>query len=301
MLKTQHLRFLVAVVEYGGVSKAAERLHLSQPSVSAGLKALEDELGGALFDRSGPANRPLRLTPSGQRFYRQALEILGLCETARIEFSGESANDNKIRLGVLDTLPQGPVAETLRQFASHQTNTRLELWEGTASRLTNWFAQARIDVLWGNVTDTTPNTRILWREPLVAVVAPSHEYASTVSPISLQDMAKVPFVHRSNCEMDALGRARLKAAKVKLDVRLRAEREELAFQWIRDGNGITLSPRSLVPSDLCALQVTGLDVQRSIGLQWQEDMAAHVVSILALEIGKALENSTPVSYRKAAG
>ena len=85
-MKLQHLRFLTAVVDYGGVIKAAERLHLSQPSISAGLKALERELGQPIFDRSTPANRTLRLTPAGRRFYRNALEILRQCDAARADF-----------------------------------------------------------------------------------------------------------------------------------------------------------------------------------------------------------------------
>lgn len=289
ILKTQHLRFLVAVVEYGGVIKAAERLHLSQPSVSAGLKALENELGGALFDRSGPANRPLRLTPAGQRFYLRAQEILGQCEAAHSEFAGEPEAGSRLRLGVLDTLPLTLVSNTLKQIAAQEPNTRLELWEGMASRLTGWLGQERIHILWGNVGDTTPHTRVLWREPLVAVVAPNHEYTRSVGPMALRDLAKTPFVHRSNCELDALGRARLKAAKVKLDVRLRVEREDLAFQWIREGHGITLAPESLVPHDLVALQVTGLDVQRSIGLQWLESTPAPLVATLVAAIEGAMD------------
>lgn len=289
ILKTQHLRFLVAVVEYGGVIKAAERLHLSQPSVSAGLKALEDELGGALFDRSGPANRPLRLTPAGQRFYLRAQEILGQCEAAHSEFAGDRETASRLRLGVLDTLPLTLVSNTLKHIAAQEPNTRLELWEGTASRLTGWLGQERIHILLGNVGDATPHTRVLWREPLVAVVAPDHEYARSAGPMALRDLAKAPFVHRSNCELDALGRARLKAAKVKLDVRLRVEREDMAFQWIREGHGITLAPESLVPPDLVALQVTGLDVQRSIGLQWQESTPASLVATLVTAIDGAMD------------
>ena len=102
-MKIQHLRFLAAVVEYGGVIKAAERLHLSQPSVSAGLKALEQTLGRPLFDRSIPANRPLRLTPAGRRFYRHAQEILRQCDAARADFLGEAGEQRRIRVGVLNT------------------------------------------------------------------------------------------------------------------------------------------------------------------------------------------------------
>ncbi|MFZ5483684.1 MAG: LysR family transcriptional regulator [Pseudomonadota bacterium] len=281
ILKTQHLRFLVAVVEYGGVIRAAQRLHLSQPSISSGLKALEAQLGGALFDRRGPANRPLRLTPAGQRFYRRALEILNECETALTEFSGQPVSETRVRLGVLDTLPQSLVANVIRQLEVNEPEMRLELWEGSANRLASWFTRNRLAVVWGNVGDLTPHARVLWREPLVAVMAPNHALATSMGTIPIRDLAKAPFVHRSNCELDSLGRARLKAAQVKLDVRFRAEREDLAFQWVRNGMGITLAPRSLVPPDLAMVEVSGLDIERTIGLQWREDIPAQVPAALS--------------------
>lgn len=284
ILKTQHLRFLVAVVEYGGVIRAAERLHLSQPSISSGLKALEEQLGGALFDRSGPANRPLRLTPAGLRFYRRALEILNGCETALTEFAGQPVSETRVRLGVLDTLPQGLVVSVIRQLEVNEPDMRLDLWEGSASRLAGWLTQNRLDVVWGNVGDLTPHARVLWREPLVAVIAPSHDLLPTSGAIPIRDLARAPFVHRSNCELDSMGRARLKAAQVKLDVRFRAEREDLAFQWVRNGMGITLAPRSLVPPDLAMVEVSGLDIERTIGLQWREDTPAQVPAALTSAI-----------------
>ncbi len=280
IIKTQHLRFLVAVVDYGGVIKAAERLHLSQPSISAGLKALEEELGGGLFDRSGPANRPLRLTPAGGRFYRRALGILSQCESARAEFTGHQKEAGQVVLGLLDTLPQEVVANAIRQFEANEPDIRLTLWEGSARRITGWFGQERLDIAWTNVGDLTPNARVLWREALVAVVAPEHDFARSAGAISIRDLGKAPFVHRSRCELDALGRARLKAAGVKLDVRVRVEREELAFQLVRSGKGITMAPKSLVPPDLAALEVTGLDIERSIGLQWREDTPSQVIPAL---------------------
>ena len=287
MIKTQHLRFLVAVVDYGGVIKAAERLHLSQPSVSAGLKALEEELGGALFDRSGPANRPLRLTPAGHRFYCRALEILGQCDSARAEFLGDQTESATMNLGVLDTLPAHLLSAVTQAFAVAAPNVRLNLWEGSAHRLTSRFGQQRLDVLWSNVGDLTPHAKQLWQEPLVAVAAPEHPLAQPVAAIALRDLGGVSFVHRSRCELDALGRARLKSAGVKLDVQARVEREDLAFQLVRSGVGITLAPQSLVPDDLVALPVTGLDIERNIGLQWHEDTHAHLVSMLGKVIAEA--------------
>jgi len=280
-MKIQHLRFLAAVVEYGGVIKAAERLHLSQPSVSAGLKALEQTLGRPLFDRSIPANRPLRLTPAGRRFYRHAREILQQCDAARADFLGEAEDLRRIRVGVLNTLPHEAIAALVQAVAKQAPNVRLEVWEASAERVAGWLAQARIDFGWTNVSDLAANARVLWREPLVAVVAPDHPLAQTSGPISVRDLGAHPFVHRSTCELDAVGRAQLKAAGVTLRVTVRAEREELVFRLIRNGKGMTLAPRCLVPDDLVAVPVSGLGVARTIGLEWREGLDPMLPGLLA--------------------
>ncbi len=284
MIKIQHLRFLVAVVDYGSAINAAERLHISQPSISAGLKALEDELGGALFDRSGPANRPLRLTPKGQGFYRRAIDILGQCELAQAEFLGDSSHEKKLVLGVLDTLPQDFIINLLEAFQLNDSNTRLDLWEGSNDRIESWFSQKRLNIVLSNVGSLTPNTQLLWREPLVAVVAPDHPYAGTTNFMSIRDLSKYPFIHRSSCELDSLGRARLKAEGVKLNLQMRTESESLAFELVRRSHNITLAPKSLVPSDLSIINVSGLEIERSIGLKWQENTPLQVISALSAAI-----------------
>lgn len=148
---------------------------------------------------------------------------------------------------------------------------QLEVWEASAERVAGWLAQARIDLAWTNVSDLAANARVLWHEPLVAVVAPEYSLAQTSGPISVRDLGAHPFVHRSSCGLDAVGRAQLKAGR---DVaRDRAcQREELAFRLIRNGQGRTLAPRSLVPDGLVAVQVSGLSVARTIGLEWREDL-----------------------------
>jgi len=280
-MKIRHLRFLTAVVDYGGVIKAAERLHLSQPSVSAGLKALEQELGRPLFDRSAQANRQLRLTPAGRRFYRNALEILRQCDAARADFLGEADEQHRVRIGVLDTLPQEAIVKLSQVLGKREPNMRIDFWEGSADRVAGWLAQGRVDIAWSNVNDLTPNARVLWREPLVAVVAPNHPFAKVRGHITIRDLESYPFVHRSRCELDTVGRTQLRAAGVTLRVTARAEREDLAFRLIRSGNAITLAPKSLVPKDLLAVTVSGLTVARIIGLQWREKLDTMLLAIVA--------------------
>ncbi len=76
-MKLDQLKVLRAVVETGSVKAASERLNRTQPAVSQGLKALEQQTGTELFDRSGYR---LELTPIGQRVYLQSLRVLAEAE-----------------------------------------------------------------------------------------------------------------------------------------------------------------------------------------------------------------------------
>ena len=102
-MKIQNIRFFAAVIECGGVTQAAEQLRISQPAVSAGLKALERELGEPLFDRSGGRRRMVS-TPKSRLFSPQARDILIRCDSAVNDFRCAEARTPTVRVGVLRTI-----------------------------------------------------------------------------------------------------------------------------------------------------------------------------------------------------
>jgi DNA-binding transcriptional LysR family regulator len=81
------LRYFVAAADAGGITHAAERLHVTQPTVSRQLQELEEELGQALFVRE---SRGMRLTPAGRLFYRRAADILEMARRTKSEFAALS-------------------------------------------------------------------------------------------------------------------------------------------------------------------------------------------------------------------
>mgnify|MGYP002554487785 FL=1 len=75
----RHLRIFAAVVDCGTMHAAAQKLYLSQPTITQAVKELEEHYGCLLFERYG---RRLMITPAGQELLGHAREVLAVCDTA---------------------------------------------------------------------------------------------------------------------------------------------------------------------------------------------------------------------------
>jgi DNA-binding transcriptional LysR family regulator len=262
-MKLQHLRFFIAVVDCGGVVRAAERLRISQPSISAGLKALEEELGQTLFRRQG-AGRSLLPTPKALRFYDDAREILRQCNVARARFKTNEPRLRKLRIGVLQTIASYDVATLSSALTLHNPDLRLQVWEGGVIRVGEWLRQGRIDAAWTIVDKDAGNARVLWQEPFVVLSSRTHPFAmGDHTKLSVADLDGQPGVLRLGCEAK---RGRLWPESARIRVVARAERDELALRLVSQGLGIAIAPLSLAANDVVARSMEGLDAKRSIGL-----------------------------------
>lgn len=271
-MKIQHLQFLSAVVECGGVGKAAKRLHISQPAISVGLRILERELGAPLFERFG---RRLIATPNTMAFHQHAVDILKRCEAARLTFRAKPEASPRLRVGVLTTIAGSDVSSLTEVWSHRQPSTRLQLWEGDQQRLAQWLRAGRIDAAWTLVGKDTSTTRVLWREPFVALVPRDHRLAGRrPARITTADLDGEPVVMRGTCE---LKNGRLSAAGITIRTAARAQRDDLALRLVAQGIGIAIAPRSLATRDVVSLAVTKLGLSRAIGLKWRTGLPKDMI------------------------
>lgn len=144
-LNYHHLRYFHAVAREGSLRKAAEKLHVSQPSISAQLKLLENALGNSLFRRSG---RTLALTDFGQLILGYTEEIFALGrELLTAAKRGPSGRALRLNAGIVDSFPKLLSLDILRPVLTHEPPVMLSCQEGKLDDLLGQLAAHRLDAV----------------------------------------------------------------------------------------------------------------------------------------------------------
>ena len=144
-LNYHHLRYFWTVAKEGGLRQAAEKLNVSQPSISAQISELEQMLGEKLFRRQGRANV---LTDAGQTTLRYADEIFNLGrELTNAIKQGPSVQTLRLHVGVADALPKSITHEILKPVFAMARPVHLICREGKTGELIGHLAAHRLDIV----------------------------------------------------------------------------------------------------------------------------------------------------------
>jgi len=140
----RNYEYFIKIVEAGSITKAAEQLYVSQPSLSQYVRRLEASLGVELFDRSVS---PLRLTYTGERYYKYLLQMTRLSENIRREFRDiHNQVSGRLRLGVALWRGACLLPDVFPDFHRQYPGIQLELTEGRSSQLTAALMNDGIDL-----------------------------------------------------------------------------------------------------------------------------------------------------------
>ncbi|WP_426314722.1 LysR substrate-binding domain-containing protein [Methylobacterium fujisawaense] len=236
------LRTFVAIVDNGSFTRAAQRLSLTQSTVSLQIKRLEDGLARRLFDRDG---RDLQLTPEGEILLTYARQILQLGAEALSRLR-ETDVSGVVRLGTPEDFATTHLSEVLACFARTHPQVALQVQCDFTVNLLADFAKGRYDLILFKREPQGPSggTKV-WREVLDWVASP-RLVTETEGPIPLI-LAPAPDVYRKRAlsALDAAGR----------DWRIVYTSPSLAGLQaaVQAGLGVTVLPTEMIPADMVSV------------------------------------------------
>ncbi|GLQ07736.1 LysR family transcriptional regulator [Sneathiella chinensis] len=257
------LRYFLAVVETGNFSRAAERAFVSQPTLSAGIKKLETELGSPLFNRGA---RSVTLTDTGNRFLPRARTIIYECNAALQEARGKPSA-RRLRLGVHRFVPGNHLAPLLEDFKKAHPDIQIALKEGTAEQLQALLDENRIDVALTLPAPDGPRTGFerLFSTRCVLLLPLTHPLLSRPY-VGLQDLNRLDFVHRSHCPTAAEVTRTFAKKGVNPNIVYRTDENNKALSYVAAGVGLCMAPDILYHPGVTQRPVEGITISRSVGL-----------------------------------
>jgi DNA-binding transcriptional LysR family regulator len=192
-MELRHLRYFVTVAEELHFGRAAERLHIAQPSLSKQVLRLEEELGLRLLHRT---KRRVRLTEAGKVFFDEACRVLATAEQAS-EAAKRAARGEMgtLEMGFFSPAIYGLLPEILETYRNRFPDVKMALHEWTSAVQVERLREGRIEIgfMRAPVDDDALITECVFREPIVVALPKGHPLAAwDVVPPKM--LANEPFV-----------------------------------------------------------------------------------------------------------
>jgi DNA-binding transcriptional LysR family regulator len=275
-MELRQLEYFVAVAEEANFTRAADRVHVAQPGISAQIRKLERELGQELFDRSG---RSVRLTDAGKAVMPYARAALGAVAGARTAIEDLSGLvRGRIAVGVVGAGPTITFANHLTAFHAEHPGVDIVLAEADSATLLDRLRSGELDfVVVGLTNEPTPDLtiQILSEDPIVAAVSRDHPLAGRTS-IPQSAMRDLPLITlprgngvRSRIE-DVCARAGFAP-----HVAFETSNIAVLTRLTEAGVGVAIVPEQLVAimsKDLLALAIHP-EIRAQIALAWRTEGA----------------------------
>ena len=181
MLDLELLRSFVSVVDAGGFTRASERVHRTQSTVSQQIKRLEEDVGQVLLHRDGKDVRP---TEAGERLLSYARRLLSLAEEARDVLS-QPGSEGAIRLGIPEDFAAYRLAKLLGAFSRSHPGLRLDVRADQSKNLSRDLERGELDLALFKREAGAQGAIAVWPERVHWVTSKSHPIDAKVSSVPL--------------------------------------------------------------------------------------------------------------------
>lgn len=281
MVTLRHLRFLTAVAETLNFSRAADLCFVTQPTLSTGIKELEERLGAQLIERT---RRSVRLTPLGEEIARRGRELLlgaedieTLARVHRNPFEGE------LRLGAIPTVGPYLIPQALPQIRARFPSLKLYLREEMTEALIEGLDQGRLDLILIALPYDTGALEVapLFEDGYQLATPPDEPAPWSTGAEALTGTDRLMLLEKGHC----LQRHALQAypkRKLRADESFAATSLATLVAMVSEGLGITLLPNLAIDAGVAGQGVVRLTplpdaCPRQVVLAWRPNAARREV------------------------
>lgn len=264
-MELRQIRYFTVLAAELSFTRAAQKLHVSQPPLSFQIASLETELGARLFNRT---SRSVALSEAGKAFLPHAQAVLARLEEARSHIQRvASGRQGRVQIGLAGSHFLGPFPKFIRQFRQQCPGVEVALHEMTPAEHLQALRDGRLDLC---VARNPPNdmqlsSALLWRDPVVVALPPAHRLAGR-SRLRLVELKDEDFVF---LRLDSSPFAtRLLEACVQAGFAPRIAQQVVevpaALNLVAAGLGLALVPASLAQLRADAVHMCALSQPQSL-------------------------------------
>jgi DNA-binding transcriptional LysR family regulator len=274
-MELRQLEYLVAVVDEASFTRAAARLHVAQPGVSAQIRQLERELGQELLDRSGRTVRPTEAGAAVLPYARAALGNVAAVRQTVEELAGLVRG--RVALGTIPSRPLGELPGLLAAFHRRHPGVEITLVEDRSDRLVEAVRTGRLDLAVVGAAARHPagvTGEVITEQALGAAVAADHRLAGR-GRMPLADLRDLPLIclPRGSGMRTALEEA-CAAAGFRPRVAFEAGDPHIVAELAAEGLGVAILPEAFAaahPAGLRTVTIAPPGLRGRIDLVWRVD------------------------------
>ena len=298
----EQLRSFVTVAQLGHFTRAAEQLHLAQPSLSRQIASLEHDLGADLFHRARGGST---LTSAGESLLPLARRMLADADAVRRELAELAGlQRGRVRLGATPTLCISLIAEVLSTFHAAYPDIELHVSEKGSLRLLDELAAGELDLAVITTTDVTAADRFevtpLLVEEVVVISSASAAPLTAHDAIELADVAALPqILFSSTYDLRSATDAAFESAGLTPSVVLEGAEMDAVLRFVERGLGVAIVPAMVLVDrpGLRSVRLASSTLNRTISLA----RPAGVASSVATEVMERTISATARAFASRAG
>lgn len=192
-METRILNYFLQIAKYGNMSKAAEEMHVTQPTLSRQIQNLEEQLGTKLFDRN---NKKMTLTSAGVIFQQRAQEILTLLNKAEQDVQNENGLNGTIAIGCVESNVAEFLSKIIIAFHKKYPNIKFSIYDADGDDIKDKLDKGMIDLgfLLSPVEVAKYNYIDLPVKDSWAIIVPKGSPLANQDQISIDELKKIQLI-----------------------------------------------------------------------------------------------------------